>query len=162
LMGHSAGAQLAARIALDPTPLGTLGVPADAVRGVIAVSGAGYDLADERTYELDADRAYYAERFGTGPSPGPWQQDASPLRFVDRGDPPFLILFGGRESRALQHQARLLHAALRAAGVSSRLLEVPGQGHERIVLTLSRPDRTAGPAMLQFVLGSATPDGGPR
>ena len=41
-MGHSAGAHLASLAALTTSDAG--------VRGVIAVSGAALDLADERTY----------------------------------------------------------------------------------------------------------------
>ena len=50
MMGHSAGAQLALRTVLDDDRLIRISVPRSAIRGVIAVSGAGYDLADERTY----------------------------------------------------------------------------------------------------------------
>ena len=63
LMGHSAGSQLAVRVALDPEPLRSLGLAPDLVCGVIAVSGAGYDLRDEETYALSDDPGYYARRF---------------------------------------------------------------------------------------------------
>lgn len=151
LMGHSAGAQLAARVALDPMPFQRLGLSSDLVCGVIAVSGAGYDLRDEETYALSNDPEYYARRFDPIGSEPDWQTAASPIRFVDAEAPPFLVLYAGGETKALQRQSRLLDEALREAGSESEVVVVPGESHERIVLTLSRDDKTAGPAMLEFV-----------
>ena len=144
LMGHSAGAQMAVRAALDPELLrGTPGVC-----GVIAVSGAGYDLADARTYELGAEPDYYRRRFGGSPD---WQRTASPIRFVRADAPPFLVLYAGGESKALQRQSQLLHESLTRAGARSTTVVVPGESHSRMVLTLSRDGKTAGPAVVDFV-----------
>ena len=44
LMGHSAGAHLAALVGTDPRYLRAAGVPIDAVRGVVLLDGAGYDV----------------------------------------------------------------------------------------------------------------------
>jgi len=162
LMGHSAGAQLAARVALDPDALGAVAVPAGAVCGVIPVSGAALDLTDRESFVLADNFDYYARRFGPRGAPVPkeppaeplaWQRDASVLPFVGAEVPPFLILYAGGESRALQRQSRLLHEALQAAGAPSELVVVPGQSHTRIVPTLSRDGRTAGPAVVAFVRG---------
>ncbi len=45
LMGHSAGAHLAALVGTDPRYLRAAGVPMSAVKGVILLDGAGYDIA---------------------------------------------------------------------------------------------------------------------
>ena len=156
VMGHSAGAQLAARVALDPEV--HTGTP-PSVCGVIGVSGAAYDLTDEPTYAINDDLDWYAERFGGTPG---WREAASPIRFVRRDSrrplPPFLLLYAGGEGRALQRQSQLMHSALLAAGVSSSLVVVPGESHSRIVLTLSRDDKTAGPAIVTFVRAVAGMD----
>ncbi len=144
MMGHSAGAQMAVRAALDADVL--RGTPA--VCGVIAVSGAGYDLADPRTYELGADPEYYRRRFG---GTADWQKSASPIRFVRAGAPPFLVLYAGGETRALQRQSQLLQESLTQAGTRSAMVVVPRESHSRIVLTLSRDGRTAGPAIVDFI-----------
>ena len=68
LMGHSAGTHLASLVALTATP-----EMRQAIRGVIAVSGAALDLADEKTYQLGADRDYYAARFRNGEASGEWR-----------------------------------------------------------------------------------------
>lgn len=150
LMGHSAGAQIAARVALDPAARGAGAIPA--ICGVIGVSGAGYDLADQRTYDLGNDPRFYEKRFGGTPD---WRRAASPIQFVTAARaaqlPPFLLLYAGGESPALQHQSSLLHERLLDVGAASTRVVVPGESHSRIVLTLSRDDRTAGPAVVAFI-----------
>jgi acetyl esterase/lipase len=120
----------------------------EAVCGVIAVSGAAYDISDEQTYKLGGDKAYLRERFGEEEA---WEQAASVVTFVSAAAPPFLILYAGGERPFMQRQSQVLDAALQEAGASSEVVVVPGESHERIVRTLSRDDKTAGPAMLDFI-----------
>jgi acetyl esterase/lipase len=54
---------------------------------------------------------------------------ASALYQVSSDDPPFLILHGDADPQVPPDQSRRLHAALRAAGVDSTLIELPGAGH---------------------------------
>jgi acetyl esterase/lipase len=147
LSGHSAGAQLATWAALAPGA-----VP---VCGLIPISGAGFDLADEETYLLGASRDYYAERFANGSRDDAWAESASVVRLVRAALPPALILYAEDDYAALQRQARVLDEALRAQGADSRVVVVPDQSHTSIVLTLSRDDRTAAPAMLAFIRSHA-------
>ena len=149
LSGHSAGAQLASWAALAP------GEPP--VCGLIAISGAGFDLADEQTYALGASRDYYAERFARGSPDDAWIENASVVRLARPELPPALILYAADDPRALQRQAHVLDEALRAQGTESQVIVVPGQTHSSIVLTLSRGDRTAAPAMLEFIEKTARP-----
>ena len=156
--GHSAGAYLAARVALDPEPLAHLGLSPSLLKGVIAISGAALDLTDNRTYDLGARLRDYEARFRCGDLTDNWKREASPITFIRPGAPPFLILYPEGESRCLQRQSQLLHEALRAKDVPSELVIVPGHGHCRIVLALSRPDKTAAPAILRFIGGLADPN----
>jgi len=146
LMGHSAGTHLAAMVALATT------ATTPAVQGVIAVSGAALDLADEMTYQLGADRRYYERRFKGGDAGTAWQRVASPIARVSAAAPPFLIMYATGESRELQHQSRLLHDALLTAGARSELRPVPGESHTRIVLALSHPKKVPAQAIVGFVL----------
>jgi acetyl esterase/lipase len=152
LGGHSAGAQLACHVALDSKALAEYGISPSIVAGVISVSGAGLDVADQRTYTLGARRSLYAKRFGNASPPEIWQREASPVAYITSNAPPFLILYAGGESRALQRQSRLLKKALDNEHISNRLVVVPGQSHARMVLTMSRPDRTSADAILHFIL----------
>ena len=157
LMGHSAGAQLTARVAVDAEVRRAAG--AGPVCGAIPVSGAALDLRDRETYAMRDNFDYYSARFSedgvareTPPAePLGWQTEASVVPFVGADAPPFLILYAGGETDALQRQSELLATALRDADVPTEVVVVPGKSHERIVPTLSRDDQTAGPAMLRFV-----------
>lgn len=151
VMGHSAGAQLAMRTALDRATLARLGVPVGAIRGVIGVAGAGYDMADPETHALGADPAWYAKRFRLGPADTDWQVAASPIQLVDGDAPPALLVYAGGESRALKRQSAVMREALNRAGAPVELVVAPGLSHTRIVPTLSREDRPAGAAVLAFI-----------
>lgn len=155
LGGHSAGAQLACRVALDPKPLAAHSLSPASIRGVISVSGAGLDIADKTTYDLGAKRSYYATRFGSSGPPEIWQREASPITYVTSNAPPFLILYAASETKALQRQSRRLAEILERSHVAHRVVVVPGQSHERMILTLSRPDQTSADAILDFISKSS-------
>ncbi|MDQ6631714.1 MAG: alpha/beta hydrolase [Verrucomicrobiota bacterium] len=148
LAGHSAGAQLISHLALNSKWLTEAGVDEKVISGVISISGAALDLTDEETYRLGENRDYYASRFNDSHK---WKQDASPVSYIQTSSPPFLILFGGSEKTSLKRQSYLLHTALSAAHIKNQILAVPGQSHSRIVLTLSRDDKTSGPSILNFI-----------
>ncbi len=150
LSGHSAGAQLSAYVALDPGVLRAVDLAQSDLCGVIPVSGAGYDLADQRTYELGAERAYYEERFRAGDPGDDWQRDASAVTYLSEESPPFLLIHGSREWKSLQYQNRLLDQALRDSGGDSRLL-VATQTHASMVLALTRENKLPGAAVLRFI-----------
>ena len=154
LSGHSAGGQMAARVALDGDLLGGLGVDRRSICGLIPVSAAGLDLTDPDTYALGADPAYYAQRFRADDPTDGWRMAASPIRFASRDAPPTLLLYASGDTKDLQRQSQLLDAALRAAGASSRIAVVPGESHARMVLTLSRADK-AGTTILDFIRATA-------
>jgi len=149
--GHSAGAQLAARVALDRNALAPHGLSPDIVKGVIAIGGAGFDLRDAKSYELSHNLHLYEARFRCGDPTEQWKSDASPITFITPEAPPFLIITCKGETRALQRQSALLHAALREKQIPSQLMVMPGENHCRIVLALSRADKMAAPAILSFI-----------
>jgi dipeptidyl aminopeptidase/acylaminoacyl peptidase len=54
---------------------------------------------------------------------------ASPLTYIRKGDPPFLIMHGDADPLVPLEQSVALDAALRQAGVESELRILPGAGH---------------------------------
>jgi dipeptidyl aminopeptidase/acylaminoacyl peptidase len=54
---------------------------------------------------------------------------ASPLTYVDSGDPPFFIQHGTKDGTVNPNQSELLNDALLAAGVTSTLTRIEGAGH---------------------------------
>ena len=151
LMGHSAGAHVISRLAFDPAALGAYDLGPEAVCGVVAVSGAGYDLTDDQILAGNGQK-YFEKRFGDIDD---WQRAVSTLPFLTDEAPPFLILYAEGEPEGLQRQSQLLDEALREAGVASEVVVVPGQSHARILFTLSRDDKTAGPVLRAFITGTA-------
>jgi acetyl esterase/lipase len=54
---------------------------------------------------------------------------ANPITYISKDDPPFLIVHGDQDTTVPVGQSRILHEALKAAGVDSTLVVIPGAGH---------------------------------
>jgi acetyl esterase/lipase len=159
LLGHSAGAHLAALIATDHQYLEKAGVDLAAIRGVILLDGAGYNVERQiKESRLPALRNLYLNAFGDDPED--WQA-LSPLLNVEekRTYPPVLILYvnSRRDSTA------------QSVALSERLQEVGGQAEaigydDKSHATINRefgvaddPPTEAASKFLDRVLGKATP-----
>ena len=132
VMGHSAGAHLAALVATDETRLGAHDLPLTIIKGAIPIDGAGYDLNVEAPM-VEGQHGLlgkmYSEAFGTD---GSLWTDASPVSHVapGKGIAPFLIPYTGRPSAGAQ--AIELASALKTAGVEANVLRSPTQNHMQI------------------------------
>lgn len=149
--GHSAGAQLAVRIALDPAPLASLGTSTNIIRGVIPISGAGYDLTDPATYAEGKKQNIFEKMFRSDDISLALRRQLSPQRYVTGHAPPFLILYAGKEETALKNGSVTLHERLLSAGVPSQLFDIDRFDHRTIVLSLSQPQQIPTTAMLVFI-----------
>ena len=54
---------------------------------------------------------------------------ASPVTYVDKNDPPFLIVQGEKDESVPYTQSVMLHSWLQLAGVKNDLIIVPGAPH---------------------------------
>ena len=54
---------------------------------------------------------------------------ASPITYIDKKDPPFLIVQGEKDQSVNPEQSKLLSSRLTAAGVKNELIIVPGAPH---------------------------------
>jgi arylformamidase len=151
ISGHSSGAQLAARAALDQELLRELRLPPGVPCGVVTVSGAPFDIADSETYALGTNPALYERHFRAGESGDRWKYEASAVNLVTPSAPPFLLLHGRWEAKGLKRQNQVMHQALKAAGVPSQLVVTPWEEHFLIVAALSHPERLASAAILDFI-----------
>jgi acetyl esterase/lipase len=118
LWGMSAGAQLAALAAVDCAK--------DACVDALAGWFGPYDLRPP--YPDDSVLREFLACGVRACEPGVLAA-ASPLLYVDAGDPPTLLVQGDQDRNGLPAQAQAFAAALRAAGVSAELEMVPGVGH---------------------------------
>lgn len=142
LMGHSAGAHLAALIATDPQYLRAAGLEFGHVRGVILLDGAGYDVPKQAGKAARLRLNPYEDAFGTDPVR---QRALSPVSHAAAPNAAqFLILHVERDTSAEQSAA--LAKALENAGSNAQLNGVSGKGmrgHMEINRLLGKADYPA-------------------
>ncbi len=126
LMGHSAGAHLAAMLALDRGYLRSAGVAEDArLAGVIGLSGP-YDF-------LPLEEADVQDMFGP---PGNYPQ-SQPINYVNAAAPPMLLVHGLRDVTVRPKNSRNLAATLQSAGALVTLVLYERVAHAGTVAALS-------------------------
>jgi acetyl esterase/lipase len=147
LMGHSAGAHLAALVALDPSYFARARFPREHLRGVVLLDGAGYDLLDVAPDAGGIEPELFSLVFGDDPDT---RRRLSPLHAVGEGGvpPPFLALHVPRERSRIASQE--LVARLQEAGGEARAVETPGKTHQTINQELGRAGDEPTDAVLAF------------
>lgn len=124
LMGHSAGAHLSALVGTDPAYLQKAGLPMSALKGVIPLDGAAYDVPAQMKEGAAIMSDTYAQAFGLDPAR---QKALSPYWHASSPNAPaFLILHVDREDGARQSAA--LAEALRKSGTPVKLQAFEGKG----------------------------------
>jgi acetyl esterase/lipase len=121
LMGHSAGAHMAALLAADPRYLAAEGLKPRDFASVIGLAGP-YDflpITERKVQRVFPDRARWP--------------DTQPVNFIDGDEPPFLLLHGGSDRRVWQSNSERLAEKLRAAHVPVSLKIEPKTGHIALV-----------------------------
>jgi acetyl esterase/lipase len=143
VMGHSAGAQMATLLALDPAYLAAEGLaPNAALRGVVGLAGP-YDFLPLRSRSLQA-------VFG---APSEWPA-SQPVNFVTPGAPRMLLATGDDDTIVLPRNTAALADKLRASGNAVETITYPGVGHLEIMGAFAAPLRFLAPVradVLRFV-----------
>jgi acetyl esterase/lipase len=157
VMGHSAGAQLAALICTDERYLQSEGLSLAIIKGCVPVDGDTYDVpaiietaeTRRRVHGLPQLKFGHREKFGNDPAK---HRDFSAVTHVarDKGIPPFLILHVA-EHPDTSAQAQRLANVLKDAGVSVTLIGARETTHNKINADLGLPDDPATQALFQFV-----------
>lgn len=132
LMGHSAGAYIAAMLAVDDRWLGS---DRAAVKGLIGLAGP-YDFAP---FDVPASR----DAFGAWPT----RAETQPVTWAGAGDSPAMLGYGTDDRTVLPRNSEALAARLRAGGVSVDVRPYPGQRHIGVLLALARPFRRRAPVI---------------
>lgn len=142
VIGHSAGAHMAALLALDRRWL-------DGVRPAAFVGLSGpygfYPTQWPTTREIFA--------------PAPDADAPRPLAHATSIAPPALLLHGSEDEVVLPHNSAELAGALQAAGSDARLMTLDGAGHKGTILGFARPLRTKFPVLdpiVRFLHGLQT------
>ena len=157
VMGHSAGAQLAALICTDDRYLKAEGVPLAAVRGCVPVDGDTYDVpaiietaeARWRAHGLPPAKFGHREKFGNDPAR---HKDFSAVTHVakDKNIPPFLILHVAGHPDVTA-QAQRLGNVLKDAGLPVTVFGARETTHSKINADLGKPDDPATKAVFEFL-----------
>jgi acetyl esterase/lipase len=134
VMGHSAGAQLAALVAYDATYLDRVGIDKRRIRGVVSLAGP-LDF-------LPLTEAKMEFIF-----PLPVRAASQPINFVTGNEPPTLLLHGDADTRVGIHNSRNLAARISQRGGSVETTYYPGMGHVEILLALAAPLRNGKPVL---------------
>ena len=160
VMGHSAGAQLAALVSIDDRYLKAEGLSLDIIKGCVPVDGDTYDVpaiietaeTRRRVHGQPQAKFGHREKFGNDAAR---HRDYSAVTHVAKGKgiPPFLILHVA-EHPDVSAQAQRLAAALKEAEVPVKVFGGRETTHSKINADLGLPDDPATNALFEF-LGEA-------
>jgi arylformamidase len=157
VMGHSAGAQLAALICTDDRYLKAEGLSLAITKGCVPVDGDTFDVpaiievaeTRWRTHGLPRAKFGHREKFGNDPAK---HRDFSAVTHVAKGKgiPPFLILHvsGHPDTTA---QAQRLGNVLKDAGLPASVFGARETTHSKINADLGKPDDPATKALFEFL-----------
>jgi len=136
LLGHSAGAQMAALVTSDEQFLRKEGTGINAVSGVVLLDGGAYDVTASLLSK--SERPVNSQAFSNNPAV--WRQ-ASPMSHVKAGKhmPPYLIFYvaGTRQGAG---QSIKLSRLLEHSHVPVILKKIDHKNHRTLNYDLGRPD----------------------
>jgi arylformamidase len=157
VMGHSAGAQLAALVCTDDRYLKAEGLSLAIIKGCVPVDGDTYDVpaiietaeTRRRVHGQPQLKVGHREKFGNDPAK---HRDFSAVTHVakDKGIPPFLILHVA-EHPDTSAQAQRLATVLKSAGISAKVFGARESTHSKINADLGMPDDPGTKALFEFV-----------
>jgi acetyl esterase/lipase len=148
VMGHSAGAQLAALVCTDDRYLRTERLPFSLLKGCVPVDGDTYDVPMQIKTVEQRRADLYRKKFGDAES----QKDLSPVTHVAKGKniPPFLILHVADHPETGGQSQRLVKA-LEEAGISAKAYPAEGKNHNTLNDDLGKPDDKPTQALFDFL-----------
>jgi len=157
VMGHSAGAQLAALVCIDERYLKSEGLSLAIIKGCVPVDGDTFDVpaiietaeTRNRVHGLPLPKMGHREKFGNDPAK---HKDFSAVTHVAKGKgiPPFLILHVA-EHPDTRAQAQRLGNVLKEAGIPVTVFGARDTTHGKINADLGAPDDPSTKALLEFV-----------
>ena len=137
--GHSAGAYIAAMLALDRHYLTDIGVDPRTIRAAALLSGPYdfYPFTDQRSRDA----------LGQWPRPA----ETQPISFARPDAPPMLLLHGTADTVVRPYNSQQLAAKLTALGAPVELRLYPGKSHIDTIKSLSPAFRGSTPALADSI-----------
>lgn len=135
VMGHSAGAQLAALLSTDESYLKAEKLPLTIIKGCVPVDGDTYDVPMQIAMVIERSAISYRKKFGDEKQ----QKELSPVTHVAKGKniPPFLILHVAGHPETGGQSQRLVKE-LKAAEISANIYPSEGKTHGSINADLGK------------------------
>jgi acetyl esterase/lipase len=159
VMGHSAGAQLAALMCIDDRYLKDEGVPFSALKGCVPVDGDTYDVpaiietaeTRLRVHGEPLPKNGHRQKFGNDPEK---HKDYSAVTHVARGKgiPPFLILYVA-DHPDTSAQARRLAKVLKESDIPALAFGAKDTNHSKLNDNLGTAGDPATKAVDDFLAG---------
>jgi acetyl esterase/lipase len=144
VMGHSAGAHIAAMLATDSRYLDAQGMSKTALAGMIGLAGPYASIPAED---------HMSDIF-----PAALRSRALPMGFINGHEPPMLLATGTADTVVDPRDSERFARALRAHDDRVELKRYPGFGHGRIVASFSASQRADSPVyadVLAFIGASS-------
>lgn len=150
LLGHSAGAHLAALVSTDETYIKKSGGELKLIQGVVLLDGAGYDIPVLMNDAKSKVREWYVQAFGS--SKKEWEL-ASPVSYIkpDKQIPAFMIAYAG-EREASEMEAKILSRKLTEAQVENHVFHYQKKNHLTISKELGEEKDKTTEDVLRFLL----------
>jgi arylformamidase len=150
LLGHSAGAHLAALVSTDETYLRKSGGELSLIQGVVLLDGAGYDIPVLMTDAKSKVKEWYAQAFGK--SKKEWEQ-ASPVSYIkpNKKIPAFMIAYAG-DYETSEMEAKILSRSLTDAQVENHVFHYQKKNHLTISKELGAEKDKTTEDVLRFLL----------
>jgi len=139
--GHSAGAYLAAMLAVDPSLLAAHGLAPGRLAGSLPISPFLYveETAKERPKTV------------WGEDPAVWLE-ASVTPYIGPGKGPILLIYADGDADWRKAQNERFAQALHATGSTAvRAVEVPGRDHTTVLTDMNETDDPVGALLLEFI-----------
>ena len=140
IAGHSAGAYLAAQLALDPRYLAAHEIDTGELRGVLPVSA----FLDVEVVAPDRENGVWGE------DPATWRE-ASSMRHLRSGVPLMLLIYASGDADWRKAQNDSLLEGLKELDNTVELVVAPYRSHTSVWSEIHAPDDAAAAAMIRFM-----------
>ena len=138
VMGHSAGAHIAAMVATDPRYLAAHGMSKAELRGMIGLAGPYATIPPREPHMADI-------------FPEALRGRALPIDCLTGHEPPMLLATGTADTVVDPYESARFADALRAHDDFVELKQYPGYDHGRIVDAISAPPRAGSPVLTDII-----------
>ena len=147
ISGHSAGAQLAALIALDDRYFNTLNIK-NPIKGIVLIDAFGLDMCTYLSTSQNKKDSIYYLIFSKDPET--WKKN-SPTSYLKKEIPPVLLFLGGKTYPAITKGTYDFLKALQPYQPNTKLIYVRGKRHAGMIFQFLNAHNNSYTSILDFI-----------